>query len=309
MTTKQVFIVFFLLIGILSILLQIPLFISLLKQFYCNKQQEIERSYKWSVICIFIFSIICSITGIKTAIFLIPDTIHLTAISINEWISFIAISAESLFIYSFLLFRIYYTFKQSIYEMQRFIIYLHTINIALIFLSLILTIFSGYALLLWIILLTIGYIHLLYLFNDNLFVLMLSQKDTMLNEYKTSELSERQINILSTIRKHTILGVFIVVSNLLLIGVYLLLFVIPMMTLTDTMTYVVLCIVNFIAYIFITVAPLCIYLGFQKNQKLYLKICGVCDGKCKDLCIRFTERKLDIQDNDSDQLQMSYFQM
>ncbi len=285
--------------------LQITLFISLLKAFYCNKDQTFNNAYKCSTIGIFIFSIMLNAIAMIIAIMygMSEEQNPTKLLYILHIVGWISIFGASILTYLFLLFRVYFTFKESMYEIKKCTIYLHSTNIASM--SLLLVSFLGtytewfdfILFSLWLTSLSIGYTHLLYLFNHNLFLLVLSQRQTIINDEKNIELNQRQINLLCTIRKHTILGFFMVLSSLTYLAANG-----PSINSLDKINSApwikdgVMYLVASINFISLNTSPFLVYLGFNMNRKLYSKLCSFCDKKCKNICIRLTEKNLDDQD-------------
>lgn len=133
-----------------------------------------------------------------------------------------------------------------------------------------------------------GYAHLLYIFNHNLFLLVLSQRQTIINE-QDIELNHRQIHLLSTIRKHTILAGLIIMSEVL----YLIISISGIISYSGH--YIWWYLHGICLLIFVNAPAISIYLGFSANQGIYRKLCGVCDDKCKAFCLRLTARRLNKQ--------------
>ena len=143
----------------------------------------------------------------------------------------------------------------------------------------------------WCILWTIGYVHLLYTFNHNLFLLVVSQRRTIVCGDNTGsiELNMKQIRLLSTIRKHTILGFFLICGSLC----YAFLAGIHIWVETTQGFNISIFIVRWILFhIFLISGPLSIYLGFKQNKDLYGKCCILCDRKCEHICIKLAEKRL-----------------
>ena len=196
----------------ISLVLIIPLFISLLATFYCNhaQQQEIHRCTKYSTICTFTFTILYIIMSILFYLHCILNK--------WEWVLWIADSQTLCFIglilsmYIFLLFRLYHTFEGSVYQIKPAVVITHcgcifiivtlTVFAALITSSFISLLLFGFAL----IIMVLGYIYLLYTFNDNLFSLILSQTVATINQ--NVEVNERKFELLSVIRKQMVLATF-----------------------------------------------------------------------------------------------------
>ena len=265
----------------------IVLFISLLKQICYTQDKSVKGHLTYTTIIVFTLSIIFGIARIPYYTYC-GNTFVVRMIS---WAAFV-LTLDS--IYIFLLLQLYYTFQESVFRISKCQVFMHSINIAM--LSVIF--FPGFIIFelffVWITSLTIGYIHLLYKFNHNLFVLVLSQRKTSANTQKIGsiQLNMRQIKLLSIIRKHAILGGFIIFSNLCL-GVHLV--TLHLLRYTRIMMFVD----AVILHIFIIVAPLCLYLGFQQNESIYGKCCNLCDKKCKHICIVITEKGLNKQNDET----------
>ena len=298
-----------------SLLILLGLFITLLSKLYCRidgANKKIDKISQIVTIAAFMFNIIYSICVL--AINIIQICLYDQNIYTSQWGFFmdfldiaIGISLSGTFtsIYIFLLLRIRNTFKETIFEIKSRIIYLHIINITFIYISFCIIYFvlndsrnavrTGMILHSFLfLLLTIGYIHLLYTFNHNLFLLVLSQRQERANPQKNIELNDIQHELLTTIRKHSILAGFMIsISFVFLIMIFVtsshngyksennLIFVESLWVLT--------------LFIFMNTGPLCIYLGFGMNQDLYTKLCGLCDKKCKNICISMVEKRLNKQ--------------
>ena len=273
------------------------LFISLLRQFYCVEQQFIHKYFKYSTIITFIFSTMYYTTGI----------VH-NLVSGEYIFSTILILSLVMMIYSIytiLLQRLYYTFEESVYEIKTRQLSIHIINIVITlslfvastFIDVVaeaynITIYkhtNKVLLVIWVLLLIMGYIHLLYTFNHNLFLLVLSQRQTIFckQSAKTVKLSMRQIIMLSTIRKHTILGCFMIISNL-----GFLICTSAGIPIKETTSDISLVFQKLTLNIFIISGPLAIYMGFTQNEDLYGFCCKLCDKTCKNICRRLAEHKL-----------------
>ena len=144
--------------------------------------------------------------------------------------------------YILLLSRLYFTFRNSIYILSKYIIYTHIINIILILVLSALGYFglefSGFLSYLSLaivaqLMCTIGQIHMLYKFNYCLFSLMVSQRngsltnpienklctDPNLDDINAPIVHRKQIHLLSTIRKQTVLAVLMIVILFVIMSV------------------------------------------------------------------------------------------
>ena len=294
--------------GISSLIL-LTLFITLLKKLYCGvnaANKNIDIISQIITISVFMFNIIYSLCLFAFHIYISLAYSHDK--HINDLIFYIfpiiigiSLSGGFVSIYIYLLFKIKNTFNETVYQIKSRIIYLHIINITFIFSSFciiffILT-FSRNTVKTGLILhsslfflLTIGYIHLLFTFNHNLFLLVLSQRQIISKSKKNIELNERQHALLETIRKHSILACFMIFISFAFV-----IMAIVVSRYYDGYQYENI-IIQYLwiitLFIFMNTGPLCIYLGFTMNRNMYTKLCGVCDKKCKNLCITMAEKKL-----------------
>ena len=295
-------------------LIEIPLFISLLNQLYRGEGQMVQIQFKCSATITFIFSTLFGIIDIVSQImvWLVPLEFNITLNGVQIYYIYVTRVTLMLLtiysIYTILLLRLYHTFQESIYQISTRQLYMHVINVSITIITFIMSFYPftphkaliKEILVIWVILLTMGYIHLLYTFNRNLFLLVLSQRKSVVMSSKQNtdhddtkiepvELNERQINMLSTIRKHTILGSFMVFSNLcfasFLIFFYESVFVNPI----ASFFFMV------IVHIFVITGPLCIYMGFEKNKDFYHKCCNLFDKTCTNICVTLAEKRLNQQ--------------
>lgn len=298
---------FNLIISIISLFIQIPLLISLIIRLHQNGDDEnVYKTYKACAITAFLFAILTSIGGIIESIF------DAYSYDIFEWPWMIGLELQSnapvgvaLSTYMFLLFRLYYTFNDTLYQTKKYIFYCHGLN--LILLLIVIAIFiilpqPGLEIsIIWIVLLSIGYAQLLFSFNYNLFLLALSQRKTIINEqqliHNNKELTDKQMRLLSTIRKHTILGCIMMICNVLYVGSMLLLYQYVYSDRLDTFTAWKICMAMYLVLwsIFANGAPISIYLGFTVNVNTYICICGPCDRKCDTFCLRMAQKSLNQQ--------------
>ena len=102
------------------------------------------------------------------------------------------------------------------------------------------------------------------------------------------ELHHLQLELLGTVRKHTLLSIMIVVSfGIATVTPWLYIF-------CDTES----CYGSFwslwypLHAIFINISGLCIYLGFTVNKTIYQRLCIICDSQCESLCKKLTKKRL-----------------
>ena len=308
MAYLEISIALYITLAVIPTVIQTCIFISLLKQLYCDgKHSRLPHRVKCTAMTAFISSIIFTTIHPVHAInlYVTPiqwfehDEVEFAVQSILTGSIVTAVYS----IYIILLCRLYYAFQASIYQMTKCQLIMHGINITISSISIVFArIFaSGYLIypffLLWIILLTAGFVQLLYKFNHDLYILVLSQREPHMSSSgqsaESNKLEVEQPRLLSTIRKHTILGCFMIFGYLLFIFVVVLSPVI-----NELHTNVLGFIVAVGLYMFVMIGPLCIYLGFQQNRKLYRKCCGCCDRKCENLCRKLTQRPPSKSDHD-----------
>lgn len=147
-------------------------------------------------------------------------------------------------------------------------------------------------------------LHLIFQFNYRLFKMAVqSQNEPSLSptdDINVRQLSEKQIFMLSVVRKHTILGVTLLFTLLICMLDYLLAvnvyaaspnytdsrIVYPhymvLSTYLDTTSYMSL--FDIIHVFCVNMVTFIIYLGFSVNKSYYLYLCNSIDLICKDLC-------------------------
>ena len=115
-----------------SLIIITPLFIVYLKQYYCcnNRYYKLYNIYKHNTFCIFFFIILFNITNVTEYIIVLYDIYIYMYFQKTVAMSFLL---TILSMYTLILSRLYFTFRDSIYVLSNCIIYSHTINIILIF--------------------------------------------------------------------------------------------------------------------------------------------------------------------------------
>ena len=147
----------------------------------------------------------------------------------------------------------------------------------------------------WLLLIIIGYSHLCYIFNHNLFLLVLQQRTTANSEQ--IELSPMQLNMLLTLRKHTLLGCILILFDSCsgLLGLLANKYLFPWLRNNDAASipsriWIWLMFYTVGITFCLNVSALCIYLGFSVNRKWYICLCRFGDRICEKLCIQCTKR-------------------
>ena len=201
--------------------------------------------------------------------------------------------------------RLYQTFKDTIYEIKRGILWCHGINIIYVAIG---ALFFPYVLLsdntpniekvIFIIIIlvpfSLGLGLLIYFFNYKLFHLVLLQRQTLTNSNDEQDLNKRQLKMLKTIRKHTILGFFIVLAQLILAFTGVLIYGVSGAKSGDkTILY---WIITDIAIIMETTS---LFVGFTDNNQRYLCLCKYCDKWCTDICINIASNAMKATDEEN----------
>ena len=218
--------------------------------------------------------------------------------------------------------RLYVTFEDSSYKIKTITMYIHfgtLIFICISSLSMVimakLQIFDTAQILntlfgVVVALALLAQIHLIYAFNYRLFRMALDKRQaTSPNDSDKIGLTQAQRNILSVVRKHTLLGVLLILimfvgiiayiaavniysksenarderisyQNYLVMGTYL----------NSTWYIVFFDIINVIAFNTVT---LCVYLGFSVNKSYYKFLCKSLDTCCKHFCESCVQCRMD----------------
>eukprot|EP01084_Bolivina_argentea_P276904 472586_1 len=205
-------------------------------------------------------------------------------------------------IYIFMVTRLYYTYKESIYKMSKYSLVFHTIIMIIIPVWYIaLTIidhtgdngnneFNQYfsAVVIGFPIIFVGLVRLIYQFNRKLYLLILSQKQTIVTEedIQEMELSPRQVSTLSTMTKHVLLG------SIILTFFALFLSIIPIITFIDMRLEIAYILYEWFLALLVVVNTICVYLGFSINKKEYDVCCDLCHWKCRKLCENCAQKNL-----------------
>lgn len=296
MALKGIVVVMFVSI-ILSLLLLLGLFILVLKQL-CNKTMKTQPCDKYCILIAFVFGITYNIT---TFVIILAKK---SSNAIFAAIRVLFLHVCAYIVYIILLSRVYYSFKGSVHEVRKCVLYLHGFNLIIMIILnvcrqiLLYTerisydtfLLTGIA---WKSLILVGYTHLLYMFNYKLFLLVLSKRKTITMSNNQMELSGHQLNILTIIRKHTILGSFMMFSGILTIVITILV----NFATTESQAFLFRNLLGICILIFVDTSPVCLFLGFQHNRDLYRRLCSCCDRKCKNKCDTMAEKRLNKQYN------------
>ena len=240
-----------------------------------------------------------------------------SAIWLPLFISFFVFIAMSwILFYIFMLLRLRTTFDGTEYQVKSKVFRAHIVVIVLIpiigavcvFLDILDSndsIYFGIAAFLTIIY-GIACLHLVYLFNSKLFhlTIQIRQSQSEISRQNSRErgndqqaqiagikMCKRQLNMLRTIRKQTLLGCTIVLMltmSAILIVVYAI------------WQWII---VWFIGWCFtMNIGSSCIYLGFDVNQSKYDCICKGCDFCCMVICNNMVEKNVKLEKVDDTEM-------
>lgn len=289
---------------IITFIFQLILLISLIKQ-RCNASDKTNGKYEFIVYGIYT-SMICYTISIVAFTSITKDAFQHEKYSFASWvllsIANSSLIAGGLLMYLSLVYRLYETFNGTIYALPKYKVYIHII-MATIFILLFIMVYSIPSLAIYsyniicgyYLVMMLGAMHLVYAFNHNLFLLVLQQRSTTTSEQ--IELSPMQLNMLLTLRKHTLLGCILIFFDSCSgsLGILANKYLFPWLRNHDTdsmpseiwiwlMFYIIAVTSCF------NISSLCIYLGFTVNRRWYIRLCKFGDRICEKLCIQCTQR-------------------
>ena len=276
---------------IVATLLHGILSVFMIHRFYCTNEQA--NTMKQMTMAALTFTIM-------SCIIFISDLIEkLTAMIQLFTIFFVASDIAITAVYILTLMRLYYSFKESTFEISKWTIYGHIVcliiqQIIWIILTLLSFTFSdGYfgrydriTGALGICVYCIGYSHLVYKFNYNLFQLVLIQRSTIINYSghndadTDQELNIRQKQLIQAIVKQTLLH-FGIVCMFAIKAISFVVIAVVDPTENDRWIYVYE--QWMIAMVYCSIGIMA-SLTFSVNAGLYDKICSTCHKKCDTLC-------------------------
>lgn len=240
--------------------------------------------------------------------------IELFTIEAIRSVYYLALNCAFIASYTMVLLQLYYSFKSSIYKIPNKTFYFHFILGLLceffFILSAILDYFRIHPWKLYIqaiagICFLIGVFQITFSFNRKLVLVILSQRRPTVHkqssEYKKQielgieakvSLSDRQLSVLQTIVKHTVLSSFE-------IGCYLFLCIVVVIAalIDPDRKYEIGSIIRMWCFaLAIIVVTICIYLSFVIHNDQYYKICGKCDNCCRFMCERLATSSIERQE-------------
>ena len=237
----------------------------------------------------------------------------LLAMDLSAWnvffkLYFVLIGWAMTFGYIFLYSRLIQTFKESVYELDIILKYVHIFIIIvcqLLIFSLLISLSVSSLVAFYFLLgsaffiVGIGWLHLIFSFNYNLFRLVLQQKNNGNNDPDATsiKLDIRQHRMLSVVRKHSILGL----CMMMVLGINLIITVIAYFggvgiqtndefNLDSDVTITIIWAIGHFSSI--NTFFICLYIGFWSNHKCYQCMCGCIDSKCKKCCEMVTKSKI-----------------
>eukprot|EP01084_Bolivina_argentea_P181254 313063_1 len=278
MTTARDFASAVLFIVLTAMLFIGTLMLSIIKQFFCISKKHHTSTYRllqWTALCGLIGFFVAYLWNSIILISLIStkgSTFTSKGFQLFHFCFFnfcYTLSWSSF--YTFMLLRIKYTFMDSVYAMSNTILYIHLIIAIFAPTVILIAIFSLKAFvicsIIFISITVIGSIHLIYKFNYNLWLLILSQNDS--DNTAKDQLNSAQTSMIKTVVKHSILGAMILIS------LSLCAFTVTFGPLIEMFALRVFTV--YIGALFIMNCGLALYLGFTVNNGVYLKLCSTCD--------------------------------
>eukprot|EP01084_Bolivina_argentea_P215648 366161_1 len=259
------------------------------------KNKKMNKKPLYLAIAIFTAYILLSATAISQAILIFKASEHYHILSV---IGNIINSIAMCLVYSFMILRLYDTFESTMYEITKLFLISHiivaiyyAIGCSLIPVVILHKNIKRIAKLFYIIIViipvTIGLIHLIYSFNSKLFALVLLQRKTLISSNDSNNLNDRQLKLLSTIRKHSILGGFMILSGFIVL-IYCIVFY-GLKNIDHDTHVIVYWIVNDICII---LTSTCLFIGFTQHSKIYMCLCKHCDNQCTNMCIKLATNQM-----------------
>eukprot|EP01084_Bolivina_argentea_P109459 195653_1 len=256
-------------------------------------------AYILDVICVHIINIIGGIYNNYN----LTDAVYIT-IALSY-----AVTLTFMFVISYIFFvgQLYYTFKNTEYQISHKIIYSHFILITFITILSILTMIGYIGLLNFqlttsrlltsflILVYVIGIFHLIYLINHKLFILCVKQSCTM-NEQNNFTINQPQFNLLQNIARLSVSCGCILCSLIIIAFTAALAGILK----HNVVIQIIFWCVFMICIMFIST---CFCLTLAINKTVYYYFCGVCDRKCISICSNIAKhsvlkRKANIENAD-----------
>eukprot|EP00484_Ammonia_sp_Unknown_P016505 CAMPEP_0197036068 /NCGR_PEP_ID=MMETSP1384-20130603/13679_1 /TAXON_ID=29189 /ORGANISM="Ammonia sp." /LENGTH=292 /DNA_ID=CAMNT_0042466201 /DNA_START=217 /DNA_END=1095 /DNA_ORIENTATION=- len=211
-------------------------------------------------------------------------------------------SLVSLCMYLFLMLQLYHIFQGTAYAASKYkYIFAHGTNIAFICFSISLLIMDSDTFFadIYLVLISIGFAELLYTLHYNLYLMVLHQRQTIVDNeshfHSTSKATHE--HKLTQIRKHGILAFFIVFANLCLIISSLVAIYLRHMSVHQALQNVCYVVYVIVVCLCVNGGPLCMYLALDGNAKLYQNVCACFDVRLQTACNVIAQNRLNRQDS------------
>ena len=207
------------------------------------------------------------------------------------YITGICNASSSLLMYLFMAFQLIIVFKNTVFQVQKSVIYAHFILfivILILVISMLIIAISGYKitilLAIFFILASIGAMHMAWLFNRKLYLMVLKQRkhsntfsDSSTNQINNSTIdAQRELSILNVIIKITVIFTLYFISTIFIIVVLMALIILNS-TLTIALYYVIF-------GIYAVTPSLSIFLMLSMNNDIYGCLCKCCHHQFSKLC-------------------------
>ena len=266
------------------------LFILLIYRFYFKKTAENTTQRMSITVLTYMISVFI--------LFLLQLIAEFTEIPLYAWVIvlYTTICLSYLSIYILTIMRLSYTFRDSAFQISNKIIYTHIILIIVCLMLSVLFAISLYAngapglgetdriiAATVISMVMIGYIHLVYKFNYNLFQLVLMQRTTSTHPSNTQsdiELNIRQKQLIQTIVKQTVLSCWVCLFYSMNSISFLIIAIIdPKSNINVLHDYEqwMIAVVN-------VAVGISVSLTFSINSRSYNKLCTLCHTGCNQIC-------------------------
>ena len=193
--------------------------------------------------------------------------------------------------------RLYHSFKDSLWPIKQRLIYCHILNMFLMEISWIIQSILDYleihpwnqiAAVLGVIIFMIGYCHILYKFNYNLFQLMMQQRASTTSvvtfayqpNVNNFELNSRQKEMLQAAVKQTVLACWLC----FILSLYAVSFVVTSVIDPKQKSNELLIFDRWMIALMINGVAITLLLTFEFYSGCYERICSKCHNKCDQIC-------------------------
>eukprot|EP01084_Bolivina_argentea_P158436 275992_1 len=285
----------------------LALTISLLTKLHTVKKQESKINQRKTPKTIY-YSAIASFLGfpicytIKLIVYMVNPPVNNSIKTLNLTVVWFSFAVSRLSFYIFILTRLYHSFHSSeTYKLSKYTLYAHIfiilitpISIAIMILLEGINISDTYYIIgsiLCILMLLIGSLHILYTFNNKLYLVIAENFSNTVDintTESTTHMDAMQSKLRTQPRKLTHKIFIVIVKNTILTCITIVMFICIIVFYfifsfieLNVMQWTVLA---YLQVITINIASLCIYLSFNVNNKIYKLFCLGFQGKCELLC-------------------------